>query len=96
MGRTEQDLLALTAGTAARRRNTDPAAFMEAYAWWTERAINGAFIYEEQAPYAPLEIAAQIEACAAARRRDAFSHITWCQCAACKLRRRVANQKTAA
>lgn len=75
----------LTADTASRRPSSNPTAFMTAYAWWTAK-ITGTHCPEgEPLPLDDVSLAAQVEAYAAARRRDAYTHPKSCACDACAI-----------
>lgn len=80
------DLHELTKQTASRRPTSNWAAFMASYAWWTSRIANGLCQVDDPHLLDPVEVAAQIEAYAATRRRDAYTHPPRCMCNACDIR----------
>lgn len=81
------DLHTLTKNTASRRPSSNPAAFLAAYAWWTAKITSPVCAEGEPLPPDDINIAAQIEAYAATRRRDARTHRMRCHCDACNIRR---------
>ncbi len=87
MDSKEERLITLTATTAAHRPSSDPGRFMETYTRWTQRIANNAWGLEgEPYSYNDIDVAAQVEAYAAARRRASYYHGTQCKCVPCKIR----------
>jgi hypothetical protein len=88
------DLHEMTKQTASRRPTANWAEFMASYAWWTSRITGTLCQADDPIPLDPTSAAAQVEAYAAARRRDAYRHPQRCMCDACGIRHHGEVQRT--
>lgn len=76
-------LRTMTAQTAATRPSSNHGAFMASYLWWTKSITSTLCPEAMPIPLDDVSLAAQIEAYAAARRRNAYRHRALCECDAC-------------